>query len=143
MTIHYKDGDAFAGLNAGEVNHLIHCCNAQGVMGSGFAKSVKELHPYAFLAYTQSGCQLGSVTANDGIINLVGQEFYGKDKNRRYVSYDALTDGLARIADSFTGPFGIPYLMGCDRAGGEWAVVEKIIATTVAKYNKVVIYRLC
>lgn len=140
----YKTKCAFEALKDKEVDYLIHCCNAQGVMGSGFAKTVKEQYPEAYKTYIEHDLVLGSFTQADGIINAIAQEYYGKSKGRRYLSYDALTDCLQSIADALpTGTrVGLPYLVGCDRAGGEWAVVEQIIRTTLAKRCIVTIYRL-
>ena len=40
MNTNILQGDAVKALKNGEVDILIHCCNAQGVMGSGIAKQI-------------------------------------------------------------------------------------------------------
>ena len=39
MKIEYRQGDLFQT----DVRHIVHGCNAQGVMGKGVAKLVKDL----------------------------------------------------------------------------------------------------
>ena len=47
MKIEYRQGDLFQT----DVRHIVHGCNAQGVMGKGVAKLVKELYPKAYNEY--------------------------------------------------------------------------------------------
>ena len=116
----------FKALQSGDIEYMIHCCNAQRTMGSGIAKTVRELYPEAF---TQV---LGSVTEASGIINLIGQRYYGSDRSVRYVSYDALAQGCEAINTKIlkgrqSVVVGIPYLFASDRAGGNWEVVSSIM----------------
>lgn len=126
------------------INVIAHCCNAQGVMGSGIARTIKEKFPSAFeeyrLEYEDNGnrLELGTYTIgfapNDKLVaNLVGQRYYGVDK-RRYVDYEGLYCALEQLEqelrlDGRSFKVGFPYKMGCDRAGGSWEIVLAMIRT--------------
>jgi len=76
---------------------VLHGCNAQGVMGSGVAKAIRDTYPEAFWQYKErherSPLKLGEIIMVDCgrhvIMNGITQEFYGKD-GKRYVDYDAV-----------------------------------------------------
>lgn len=120
------------------INIIAHCCNAQGVMGSGIALQIKEEYPAAYEVYRKSfedkTLHLGSVTVatlSNGkkVANIVGQEKYGGDG--RFVDYEAIYVGLEILRDGMLRAksdgrkliLGVPYKMGCDRAGGEWTIL--------------------
>jgi O-acetyl-ADP-ribose deacetylase (regulator of RNase III) len=115
---------------------IAHVCNCQAVMGSGIAKSIKERYPAAYKAYMHQGkVVLGDITcgwvANRKMVcNLHAQEFYGTD-GRRYLDYEALYKCLEKMKKELTrvklNTLGVPYNMGCDRAGGDWRVVEAML----------------
>jgi len=106
MALDIQIGDLF-NATAGKRCLVVHGCNAQGVMGSGFAKVVKDLHPEAFLAYKQvhrrRGLKLGQVVVWENpyegrsIANAITQEFYGREPYRQYVSYDAVVLGMQNV----------------------------------------------
>lgn len=137
-------GDLFARFSPGIMSDIAfdaiaHVCNCQGVMGSGIALSIKQRYPEAYIAYKQHekifhGLDLGTVsraTLEDGkqIYNLHAQEFYGKEK--RHLNYEALYECLLHLRKSLIYTkkkvLGIPYKMGCDRAGGDWRIVESMM----------------
>ena len=75
---------------------VVHGCNAQGVMGSGVAKYVKDNFPSAYYEYLrhheEHGLKLGEVIPalvlpGRWILNAITQEFYGRDPGRVYVDY--------------------------------------------------------
>lgn len=126
----YKDGELFT---------IMHGCNAQGVMGSGIAKVIKETWPYAYKAYREEyktkGLDLGRVVpavpedeSNPIILNAITQQFYGKD-GKRYASYAAITSCF-RQADYYMTLYGTKYLVmpkiGCGLGGCNWDIVETI-----------------
>lgn len=129
MKIKYIKGDLFQT----EVSTIVHGCNAQGVMGSGVAKIVRERYYKAYkryLAYYQSGLmEVGdciAVTTNGKtIINAVTQEYYGRDGNR-YVSYDAVAEVMKVINRSKIEEVAMP-MIGAGLGGGDWNVIEAII----------------
>lgn len=137
---------------------IVHGCNAQGVMGSGVALAIKNKFPHNFkmyrMTYEEEGLVLGDViysnTKQDDpagnqqwIANLISQKFYGKD-GKKYVSYDAIDDGMKDIA-YFCKAAGITCvsmpLIGCGFGGGNWYVVEAIIRHRLPDL-KVTIYQL-
>lgn len=103
MSLEIKHGDLFANVTEG---HIVHGCNAQGVMGSGVAKIVRDKYPEAYRTYVQKYCDTGlrlgdvvSVKVGDNLVihNAITQEFYGTDK--RHVYYPAVYNTLRMVAD--------------------------------------------
>jgi len=90
---------------------IVHGCNAQGVMGSGFAKQLKETYPEAYNAYREhykenyagknilrlGECIGALVTPDILVINAVTQQYYGRER-KRYVDYDAVRKCFKQIA---------------------------------------------
>ena len=84
---------------------IVHGCNAQGVMGSGVAKAIKQKYPGAFRTYqdahqsTPGGLKIGEVVwhVQDGIkiANAITQEFYGTEK--RHVNYAAVVKCFTEV----------------------------------------------
>jgi O-acetyl-ADP-ribose deacetylase (regulator of RNase III) len=75
--------------------YLVHGCNAQGVMGSGVARLIRDKWPKAFRyyrdAYDRGDLKLGTtvwVNVRDKVvINAITQDRYGTD--RVHVDYEA------------------------------------------------------
>lgn len=111
-------GDLFANANAKDSCIIIHGCNAQGKMKSGFAKELRQRFPFAYTKYMEAaesaGLRLGTnVIANCGqicVVNAITQEFYGRDSSFLYVSYDAVEKCLRSIVNGIkdTGWLDIP-----------------------------------
>ena len=158
MKIEYKTGDIFEGPE----KHIAHGCNAQGVMRSGIAAQIVAKHPYAFECYRKlyesqgNRLELGQaiwVPSNGRmIINLITQEFYGRDPNRRYVSYEAVRKGIRNInanahfaqrIESMAKVTGrvetvaFP-LIGAGLANGSWNVISGIIEEEATNFQPVV-----
>lgn len=124
--------------------HIVHGCNAQGVMGSGVAVAVKETYPIAYQDYRKQheeyGLMLGvaypvAVTPDLVIWNAITQGTYGH--GQRQVSYDAIETCFAQInsqltqyADSLYTVIHIP-LIGAARGGGNWEIIREIIEQTM------------
>lgn len=95
-----QNGDLFAEVEHG---YIVHGCNAQGVMGSGFAKLVRDKYPVAYQTYmnqADTGYILGEVIPaivepRLVIVNAITQEFYGTD--RVHVDYDAVAQALEGV----------------------------------------------
>jgi O-acetyl-ADP-ribose deacetylase (regulator of RNase III) len=153
--IEYRKGDLFAHSPSKlETTILFHSCNAQGVMGSGVAKTFKEKYPDAFRAYSQmiqkslindnAPC-MGEVSFfvhQHNFITACGitQENYGRD-GRRYVSYEAFFDAFRRTVDFIHTPLTVIMpKVGAGLGGGDWNIIEglmKIILGT--RINVIVI----
>lgn len=117
---------------------VVHGCNAQGVMGSGVAKAVRNNFPPAYYEYVrhyeEHGLKLGEVITvmvlpGRYIANAITQEFYGSD-GRKYVSDHAVrcAFGLIRRFAEQNGIETINYpMIGAGLGGGDWSVLSKII----------------
>lgn len=142
MKIEYVKGDLFST----PIKTIVHGCNAQGVMGSGVAKIVREKYPKAYERYQKeyeknNSLELGSIVAvpcgdrlKDPenykiIINAITQDYYGRD-GQRYVSYDAVAKSMSKINRLYE-VYGIDEVampqIGAGLGGGDWKVIEAII----------------
>jgi len=106
MALDIQIGDLF-NATAGKRCLVVHGCNAKGVMGSGVAKIIKDLHPEAYLVYKQAerryGLKLGQAIIWENpyedrcIANVITQKEYGRNPYTLYVSYDAVVLGLQNV----------------------------------------------
>jgi hypothetical protein len=136
----YTDGDMLE-IKDGILFHQVNC---QGVMGAGIAKAIRDKWPVVFERYRQnckhSGkanfgkCQFVNITDDLYVVNLFGQDRYGRDK--RYTHYMRLRHALneaKRGVDTLESlfkrkfPVYFPYRMSCSSAGGNWYLVQKMI----------------
>jgi O-acetyl-ADP-ribose deacetylase (regulator of RNase III) len=137
------------------VHFIIHGCNAQGRMGTGFAKELRRRFPSAYHEYDKAysdgnnHLKVGSViyhaeSTNLIICNAVTQEYYGRD-GAKYVSYDAIDnvfidlDNTASLLKKLSGirdvHFHFPKI-GSDLGGGNWNVIAEIIDSRVTNATK-------
>lgn len=149
-------GNVVTARATGEIDFLLHVANCQGKFASGVAKEIREVFPKAYDAYYNKWqiwgkLELGSISRCGGVVNLHAQKNYGYDGNR-YLNYGALASCLSKAyhqiaflnAGSETTAdinIGIPYLMGCDRAGGDWEIVTELVEYYLGDYS-VVAYKL-
>jgi len=120
---------------------IVHQVNCQGVMGCGIALAIRHRWPRVFEQYRKHPPSLGQiqlvqVSDNLYVCNLAGQERYGR--GRRYTNYTAVQSGLTKLnswATEHNLPVFIPAGMGCHNAGGDWAVVDRIISKTLTTCN--------
>lgn len=126
--------------------HIVHGCNAQGVMGSGVALAVKQTWPHVFEAYRKeyeaNGLVLGraypiAATPKITVWNAITQNLYGK--GTRMVSYDAVqtcfqavNDWIELYQSSVMAPaeVHIPFI-GAGLGGGSWNIIKSIIEDTM------------
>jgi len=145
MKIEYRKGDLFQT----DIKTIVHGCNAQGVMGSGVAKIVRDDFPKAYERYVKeyklhNHLNLGSiitVPCDDKIIvNAITQEYFGRD-GERYVSYDAIDDVMKKL-NTFNDVYGITEIampqIGAGLGGGSWEVIEAIIENRLDKVKPIV-----
>lgn len=124
---------------------IVQGCNAQGVMGSGLAKAIRDKYPEVYEEYKAAfqdapldrKVLLGSAQAvqikskkNLFVVNGITQEFYGKD-GRKYVSYSAIQAVFAQVMIMAKGKqLEVHYpMIGAGLGGGDWAVISEIIDT--------------
>ncbi len=135
-------------------NYIGHGVNAQNVMGSGVAKVLFDKYPTVKSAYheqtdyalTMTEYLLGDyhlVEQLDGkvIVNMYTQEYYGRDKTRKYVSYDAIYDSFSSLYASGIKEIAIPKI-GCGLANGNWDIVKQIIDDATGDDLDVYVYYL-
>lgn len=136
----HQVGDLLANVNRGII---VHGCNAQGVMGGGFALQVKNRYPAAYEKYKQfvsvkgirdtknylGICVPVQVTPNLIIVNAITQNHYGTDK--RYVDYEAVAQCFESLNTWFP-EMDIHYpMIGAGLAGGNWNIIRTIINETL------------
>jgi O-acetyl-ADP-ribose deacetylase (regulator of RNase III) len=136
MIKHVK-GDLLDYYERGEIDVLGHVCNCQNVMSSGVALQIKNKYPYAYKAYveydTVYGLELGTVSwgfdGDKAIANLHAQDDYGR--GRRQLDYEAFYKCLEEVKGMMLHKkyktVGFPYLIGSDRAGGDFRIVLAMI----------------
>ena len=147
MTIRYVTGDL---LDAPE-HIIVHGCNAQGVMGSGVAKTIRDTYPEAYNLYrhqyNQNGLKLGEIIIYEYdscrmVVNMITQEFYGKD-GKQYVSYEAIEAGFRNlhkwIGETFMADPGVAIpMIGSGLGGGDWDTIAAIIESVMDGIDVVV-----
>lgn len=139
----YISGD----LLDGDWDVAAHVCNNHVVMGAGVALALKNKWPevYAadkdfdsFVSRTEKRGKFSNAILPDGrkIYNLYAMVGIGNDGHplNRNCQYDALYDALYRMCSDLScivrlsdTVIGVPYLMGCCRAGGSWNIVVAIL----------------
>jgi len=149
--ININNGDMLANVTGGII---VHGCNAQGVMGSGIALSIKNKWPEVFNAYRKkfldSGLILGEViyvkvAENLIVANAITQEFYKGNTSYadiRYTSYDAVDKAFADI-NKYSQRTNLPIhypLIGAVRGGGNWDIISKIISCNVEDESYLWVY---
>lgn len=131
-----------------DLNIIVHGCNAQGKMGSGFAKELRARYPDAYQVYhdtyKSTGLKLGStvyhmVDDNLLIANAITQQYYGYD-GEKYVSYDAI-DTVFKDMNEFIAQTGrkthlhFPQI-GAALGGGYWDAIAEIIKHRITNATK-------
>lgn len=133
-----------------------HCANVHRVMGSGVALALRKKWPIVSQVddeYEERGNdRLGQFTkahVEPGrfVYNLYGQIGVGNDGTvlGRNCQYDHLYNAMYRACEDISGGFilkigvtsiriGVPYKMGCDRAGGSWTIVDAMLADLEEKF---------
>lgn len=163
--IYIQNGD----LLRSNCDIIAHCCNCQNGFGSGIAGQIRREFPYAYQAFSEDVRspeeKLGTYTIglpfeqvntkmhnikNYDIFNLYGQFGYGTD-GARYINYDAFFRSMILMMEKImdwksksTKQFkiGMPYLIGCGLAGGDWKTVEELILSVSCQfYQDIYLYR--
>lgn len=159
MTLFLVEGD----LLKSDCTIILHQCNCFGKMGAGLAKQIAKIYPEAYLAdkseivhsignKSRLGDYSFAVTKNVNtgetllIFNVYGQYNYGRGLQTSYGALTLALDGAfssIEIASLEKVKIGVPYKMGCDRAGGEWDIVSEILELISRKYDlDIYIYKI-
>lgn len=146
MAINYIRGDLFTT----PAKLIVHGCNAQGVMGSGVARIVRDNYSDAYKhymhEYNKNGLQLGQVIfvpcGNKIIANAITQFYFGNAQGVRYANYEAIAVAMETI-NKYCEKEKIPEIampkLGAGLARGDWGVIAAIIESE-AKFPKVNVY---
>jgi len=116
---------------------IIHICNDMGAWGKGFVLAVSKRWKQPEQVYrADTNLQLGKIQIvpvedNITVINLIGQHKIYKIGGIAPIRYDAVANGLQKVADYIkqnkqSVVVHMPRI-GCGLAGGEWSVMEPII----------------
>lgn len=148
MIIHMP-GDLLKVQKEMNLDVICHQVNCQGKMASGIAKQIRDTYPQVYEAYrakydamvtTGVSVMLGDIQLvplyedfmkdikHQHVCNMFAQNNYGYD-GRRYTSYDAFWICLNNLKQVLPAgsTIGFPYLIGCDRGGANWNVIETMI----------------
>ena len=153
--ISYIQGDVREPIGDGR-KLICHIVNDEGKMGAGVAKALYEKWGEVRSKYYQwhkegKNFKLGhiqgiKVTDDIAVINMIGQRGIREKDGVPPVRYGAIRTCLQKVAElalKYKTSVNIPYLMGCDLAGGNWIEVEKIINEELCNKDiNVVIYDL-
>lgn len=154
----HLQGNAVSAVLDGDVDVLAHCCNCQNNFGSGIAREVRLRIPEAYYMDTDIhkvyddvlGKYSMALLSNPGVtdrtpkyrcvLNVYGQRNYGEGKHLNYAAFTkGMIDGLLSILLSLKPKeqlkVAVPYLIGCDRAGGDWNVMREILADVESYLN--------
>jgi O-acetyl-ADP-ribose deacetylase (regulator of RNase III) len=153
MKIIYKHGD----LLKAEEKFIIQGCNAQGVMGSGVAKLLRDADEKVFSdyrkVYEDQGLKVGEViwvpsaALAKTVVNVISQEFYGREPGVVYVSYAGLREAMKKIDEhaksiksfDFSPPVAMALpLIGAGLAQGKWSVIAEILEEESKNWQPVV-----
>jgi len=128
---------------------IIHQSNCLGGFGSGIAGQIRYKYPAAFESFTDDkrtpldklGDYSYAITNNKIIFNLYGQYNFGGNPNVVYTNYEAFEMAFDKILTKIASIkkqnmlIGMPRLIGCDRANGDWNIIYNIIKTVSDKHN--------
>lgn len=144
-----EEGDIFKGYS----QIIGHQVNAQGVMKSGVANTLRELYPKAYDEYIKmplmkdrkimGTCQIVNIE-NKYIANLFGQFNYGRNPNVIYTDKDKLKEALLQLkkfAKKNKLVVSIPYKIGCGLGNENWDKVVYPLIKEVFKDYYVILYR--
>lgn len=131
------------------IGHQANCLN---IMGAGIALQIKNKFPNAFEVDKQVnqnnkyGTFSLSITQRPYIANLYGQYGIGivKDTIIKEANLKALENALDSLLcymsyDSLK-TLGLPYMIGCGLAGGDWSKTFEMIKKLSKKHDNIDIY---
>jgi len=144
MTIEYVVGDATEPSRERPVI-LVHICNDVGAWGKGFVVAVSQrwkeperrFRAWARgtepLPFVLGKVQFVAVETNLEVANLIGQHGLRRRGGVPPICYDALAEGLTRVADRAIATGAEVHMprIGCGLAGGRWEEIEPLLQETL------------
>jgi len=133
---------------------ICHGCNAQGAMGSGVAKAIRDKWPEVYDKYRdvyfKQGLNLGDCVLGFPkddktkiIGNLITQKEFGT--YQRQVNYCAISKSLEKmmfVLGKLNSNIAIPRI-GAGLGGGDWNIIESILIDFEKMYDvEFVVYDL-
>jgi len=127
---------------------LVHCANAQGVMGAGIALQIKQLYPQVYYDYKEhlkcmkSDEVMGSICITQilekfYIVTGIGQLYYGRNNvyihnrgtNSAYVDYNSIDNIFSKVKElAMDTKLRVIFpKIGAGLAGGDWVKINDII----------------
>lgn len=131
------------------IGHQANCLN---IMGAGIALQIKNKFPNAFEVdrLVNQNNKYGnfsiSRTQKPYIANLYGQYAIGKIYNKmlKYDNLKALESALEGLLNYMSydslKTLGLPYMIGCGLAGGDWCKTFEMIKKLSKKHDNIDIY---
>ena len=129
-------GDLIKLALAGEFQVIVHGCNCFCTMGAGIAKTIKQVFPEAYAAdlKTQKGSRdklgnysLAAIDRNGVSVTVVNGYTQFDWRGRSNADYPAIRSVFQRLKRDFAGrSIGYPRI-GAGLAGGDWALISRII----------------
>ena len=134
-------------IDKGIIIHQVNNCKA---MGSGVAGQIRAKYNQHYIDYKNSELKLGGIVKTKinnkfGVVGIIAQNGYGRDKNKVYTDYIAFEICLNKIRYIYDkNPkinFYMPYGIGAGLANGDWNRIYKLIKTIcpfikLIRYNK-------
>jgi len=138
-------GDLIKLALAGEFDVIVHGCNCFCTMGAGIAKTIKQKFPAAFQAdlATAKGNKTKLGKISHAIIELPTGKLIVVNGYTQYhwkgyevkADYEAIRAVFKAIKNNFSGlRIGYPAI-GAGLAGGNWAIIAKIIEEELVGEN--------
>lgn len=138
--LYVHEGNLLDNVHSGVI---VHGCNSKGVMGSGFAKQVRDKYPKAFDDYAARkqhyGLKMGEVISTVTtdvnnkylvICNAITQKEFGTDKNVVYVNYESIASAFKQVY-KIARDYGLADIhfpkIGAGLANGDWDKILEII----------------
>lgn len=125
---------------------IMHQANCFSVMGAGIARTIADIYPAAkkadlnfpYSPEERLGKYSLAKTKNKVIVNLYGQYKFGRGLQTDYKALEKSLDSFftdVKEDNLKIGKVGIPYLMGCGLAGGDWKIVSEILYNQSEKHG--------
>ena len=130
-----KTGD-FLNVGQGIICHQVNC---RHVAGAGLALQIRHRWPQWYLDFRAATSKLGTasffeVEPSLFVANLYAQDGYGrKGRHTNYPAFRHCLKHVAQFANLHDLQVHLPVGIGCGLAGGDWSIVQAIIAQELPK----------